>query len=108
MLFVTLSPKSKYSSKLGSAIRCCLVPILLLLNVLSNNELKKKFSLGEQKSQGCLFKSEQNFAVAKREFGQHMYRGPLQLHLFIKRVIYEVRSHFNQIRIVGSMFFFDS
>ena len=42
-----------------------------------------------------------------------MYGGPLQLHFFKRRVIYELGSHFNQIRFIqrndsegGSIFFF--
>ena len=42
-----------------------------------------------------------------------MYGGPLQLHFFKRRVIYELGSHFNQIRFIqrndsegGSISFF--
>ena len=60
-----ITKKAKNSSKFGSVLQWCLVPMLLLLKVWSNLRPKTSFFLKEQKSQGYLFKTGPNFAVVK-------------------------------------------
>ena len=61
------------------------------------NELKSQ----EQKSQGYLFKTGQNFAVVKTLVWSAYVRRTTTATFFLKkRVIYELGSHFNQIRFI--------
>ena len=57
--------KKANSSKFGSVLQWCLVPILSLLKVWNYGWAKKSLPVKEEKSHGHLFKTGQNFGVGK-------------------------------------------
>ena len=79
----------------------CLVPILSLIKVWSNEWAKKSFSLKEQKSQSYLFQTGQNFAAHKTLVWSTYVLRTATATIFLKKSnIWAIGSHLNQIRFI--------
>ena len=92
--------KSKHSSKFGFVLQWCLVPILPLFKVRTNKWAKMSFSLNEQKIQGYLFKTKQNFVIGKTLVWSGYVCTTATATFLNRRVIYELGSHFSQIYFI--------
>ena len=95
--FITKEP----NIPVNLVLQWCLVPILSLLEVWSNEWAKKYFSLKEQKSQCYLFQTVQNFAAHKTlAWSTYIWRTTTATIKRKKRVIYDIGSHLNRIRFI--------
>ena len=102
VVFIILSPKSKYSCNFGSVLQWCLVPTLSLLKVWSNEWTKKYFcSFKEHKIQSYLFQTGQDFAAHKTlVWSTYVWRAAAATFLLRNSNTWAIVSHFNQIRFI--------
>ena len=79
----------------------CLVPILSLIKIWSNEWAKKSFSLKEQTSQSYLFQIGQNFAAHKTLVWSTYVLRTATATIFLKKSnIWAIGSHLNWIRFI--------
>ena len=116
-----ITKKSKYFSKFGSVVQSCLVLFLSLLKVWANkysNEWAKKSFLLEKKNSGLFIQHRTKVCFVKTlVWSAYVWKTVSATFVFLSniehlRLIYELGSHFNQIRFIkrngsaGSMFLF--